>query len=179
MMPVTQALSALRRWCYRRWPSRSSIVIAPDLWDLTIAELGRRSLNGKREAGAFLLAARSDGGRRVAKAVYFDDLDPDCLVGSIHFRATGYSKLWDLCDEEELRVIADVHTHPGTRVAQSSIDRANPMIARAGHLALIVPAYGTRPVEACEVGVHEYRGDRGWKSWLGPRAELILRVRST
>ena len=93
---------------------------------------------GDSEAGAFLLGSRHGGERSVAKAVYFDDLDPDCLVGSIHFRAAGYSKLWDLCDAEELRVLADVHTHPGTRVAQSSIDRENPMIARIGHLALIV-----------------------------------------
>ena len=178
-MLAMRAFSALQRWRYRRWPSRSSIVIAPSLWDLMIAELGRRSLNGQRESGAFLLAARSGGERRVAKAVYYDDLDPDCLVGSIHFRATGYSKLWDICDEEELRVIADVHTHPGTWVTQSSVDRANPMIARAGHLALIVPDYGTRPVKAFEVGVHEYRGDQGWKLWLGARTEIILRVRST
>ena len=179
MMPVTRAFSALRRWCYRRWPSRSSIVIAPEVWDLTIAELGRRSLNGKRESGAFLLAARNSGERRVRRAAYYDDLDPDCLVGSIHFRAAGYSKLWDLCDAEELRVLADVHTHPRSHVDQSSIDRANPMIARVGHLALIVPDYGTRRVEAREVGVHEYRGNRGWKSWLGERAELILRLRSS
>ena len=83
----------------------------------------------------------------MVRSAYFDDLDPECLVGNIHIRASGFSKLWDLCDVEGLRVVADIHTHPGTSVAQSSIDRANPMIAREGHLALIVPAlwYSSSP----------------------------------
>ena len=132
--------------------------------------------DGKR--AFFLLAGPGEGIPKVVRSAYFDDLDPKCLVGNIHIRASGFSKLWDLCDVENLRVVADIHTHPGTSVAQSSIDQANPMIAREGHLALIVPHYGTRPVQASEVGVHEYRGDRGWASWFGSRAERVLRIRS-
>ena len=139
-------------------------------------ELGRRGLAGQREAGAFLLGQQQKRKRRVLKAVYFDDLDPGCLVGNIHIKGHGFSKLWDVCENEGLRVLADVHTHPGTRVAQSTIDRENPMIASIGHLALIVPEYATRPVMAHEVGVHEYQGDKGWRSWLGRRAECVLRM---
>ncbi len=143
-----------------------------------VGELARRGLYGRREAGAFLLVDRLAGGNRVVRALYFDDLDPGCLVGNIHFRAAGYSKLWDLCDAEGTRVLADVHTHPSNRVAQSSIDRGNPMIARAGHLALIMPDYGTRPTAPRDVGVHEYRGNRGWRSWHGAAAGRVLKIRS-
>ena len=142
-------------------------------------ELGYRSLGGNRESGAFLLAPREEAARRVMRVVYFDDLDSECLVGGIHIRGAAFSRLWDICAEEELRVIADVHTHPSSWVGQSCTDRANPMIAMEGHLALIVPDYGSRLVHAREVGVHEYRGHRGWTSWFGSSAERMLRIRSS
>ena len=178
MTPITRAYSALRRWLRRLRPIRPRLAIATDLWEEMREELGRRGLHGSREAGAFLLADRRDGERRVSRIVYLDDLDPGCLTGNIHFRGAGYPKLWDICDAEGLRVIADVHTHPGAGVAQSAIDRANPMIALAGHVALILPAYATRPVAAREVGVHEYLGERGWESWFGAGAERALRIGS-
>ena len=162
------------------WPCRARLEIDFDLWQETVEELGRRSLDGKRESGAFLLASASERvAPLVVESAFYDDLDPDCLVGNIHIKSTGFSKLWDLCDAKSLRVVADVHTHPGSSVTQSSIDRSNPMVAREGHIALIVPHYGTRPVEVKDVGVHEYRGDRGWKSWLGSRAERVFRLRNS
>ena len=173
---ITRAFRSLLDWCRQLWPIRSRIEIDLDLWQEIVQELGHRGLGGRREAGVFLLAPVKEGARRVVRPAYFDDLDPECLVGNIHIRASGFSKLWDLCDAERLRVIADIHTHPSTSVAQSSTDRANPMIAREGYLALIVPHYGTRSVQAREVGVHEYRGDRGWASWVGSRAERVLRI---
>ena len=176
---ITRAFRSLLGRCRRLWPSRHYIEIDLALWQEMIQELGRRSLGGSREAGVFLLSSAEEGTRRVVRAAYFDDLDPKCLVGSICIRASGFSKLWDICDAEELRVIADIHTHPSAWVAQSCTDRANPMIAREGHLALIVPHYGTRPVQAKEVGVHEYRGDRGWASWFGSKAERVLRIGSS
>ena len=175
---ITSAFRSLFNWCRGLWPSRPRLEIGLNLWQETIQELGRRSLGGKREAGVFLLARPGEGVPIAIKSAYYDDLDPGCLIGNIHIRAPGFSKLWDLCDAESLRVVADIHTHPGASVALSFIDRANPMIAREGHLALIVPHYGTRTVRAREVGVHEYRGDRGWKSWFGSRAERILRIRN-
>ena len=174
-----RAFRSLFRRCLRIWPSQPHLEIGIDLWRETIWELGRRSLGGRRESGAFLLARSSRGVPIVVEVAYFDDLDPKCLVGNIHIRASGFSRLWDLCDAEGLRVVADMHTHPGTSVAQSAIDRANPMIAREGHIALIVPHYGTRSVQAREVGVHEYRGERGWASWFGSRAERVLHIRTS
>ncbi|MCY4260245.1 MAG: hypothetical protein OXC91_08295 [Rhodobacteraceae bacterium] len=68
------------------------------MWQETIQELGRRSLGGRRESGAFFLARPGKGAPVVVKTVYFDDLDPKCLVGNIHIRSSGFSRLWDLCD---------------------------------------------------------------------------------
>lgn len=175
---ITRAFRSLLAWCRQLWPWGRRLEIDLGLWQEMIQELGCRSLGGSRESGAFLLAAAEGDAHRVVRVAYFDDLDPECLVGNIHIRSPGFSKLWTLCDVEKLRVIADIHTHPGPWVAQSSTDRANPLIAREGHLALIVPYYGTQPVQAREVGVHEYCGDRGWTSWFGAQTKRVLRIRS-
>lgn len=145
-------------------------------WRRLIEELGRRG-EGRREAGAFLLASRQRA-RRVSHIVYFDDLDPACLQGNIQFDGRAFSKLWDLCEANNLTVVADVHTHPAASVRQSSIDRENPMVARAGHIAMIVPHFATRPVRPRQVGLHEYAGDDGWRSWFGRDAGVRLSFRS-
>ena len=176
MTLITLAYSLLRKYWVWLWRSLPRIEIDLCLWNQMINELGRRGLNGRREAGAFLLVRGDRGEGRVARVVYYDDLDPNCLVGNIHLRSQGFSKLWEVCEVEGLRVLADVHTHPGSSVAQSSTDRENPMIARDGYLALIVPHYGTRPVVAREVGVHQYRGNLGWTSWYGSEAERVLHI---
>lgn len=177
-------MRALRQLLARLWPSRRSdveldgarLVIRRRLWDELLTQLDVRGLHGQREAGAFLLAPNDGDGHQVARVVYLDDLDPDCLVGGIHFHGSGYSKLWTLCEQEALQVVADVHTHPAGWVSQSEIDRANPMIALRGHLALILPDSATRKIEPPEVGVHEYRGDDGWLSAFGADAARLLRV---
>ena len=144
-------------------------------WVGLIEELCRRGA-GRRESGAFLLA-RAACPRQVCHIEYFDNLDPSCLQGNIHFDGRAFSKLWDLCEARDLVVVADVHTHPGKSVRQSSIDRENPMIARAGHVALVVPRFATRTVRAREVGVHEYCGDDEWRSWFGRPATARLLIR--
>ena len=170
-------LAGLLRWLAGIPTRRHKIVIGRGLWERMRIELGRRGLNGSREAGAFLLSDPSGDRRRVLRVAYYDDLDPGCLIGHIRFRARGYSRLWAICEAEGLRVVADVHTHPAAIVAQSDIDRAHPMIARSGHIALVLPHFGTRPVEAKEVGVHEFRGAGGWRSWFGDSAGRVLRLR--
>lgn len=145
-------------------------------WGRLIEELGRRG-GGTREAGAFLLADQTRDRRRVTRVVYLDDLDPACLNGGIHLDGHAYSRLWDICENEHIVVVGDVHTHPGTGVRQSCIDRDNPMIAQDGHVALIVPALATRPVRACEVGVHRYDGIGGWTTWTGWQAARCLFIR--
>ena len=177
MTQIIEAFESFLGNLCRYWPFHTRIEIDEVLWQTMIRELGRRGLGGRREAGAFLLARIGEERRSVAKVIYFEDLDPNCLVGNIHIKSDGLLRLGKICREEGLRVLSDVHTHPSFSVSQSSIDRDNPMIARDGHLAIIVPHYGTRQVTSQEVGVHEYRGDLGWTSWSGFRANLALRIR--
>lgn len=144
-------------------------------WNAMVAELRRRG-NGRRESGAFLLADRTGAPTTVTRVVYLDDLDPGCLTGAIAFNGLAYSKLWDICDAENRRVIGDVHTHPGSGVRQSRIDAANPMVAQVGHIALIVPHFAMRTTKPNAVGLHRYDGD-GWESWTGKQAGRRLVVR--
>ncbi|MCY4107699.1 MAG: hypothetical protein OXG11_01565 [Chloroflexi bacterium] len=143
-------------------------------WRVLIKELSRRG-EGRRESGAFLMAPRSKKSL-VTRIEYYDDLDPRCLTGNIHFHGLAFSKLWDICEIENLVVVADVHTHPGAFVHQSTIDAENPMVARVGHIALIVPHLATRSVSPRQLGVHQYLGDEGWTSWFGREAAARIGI---
>jgi proteasome lid subunit RPN8/RPN11 len=155
---------------------RSRIRITPRRWDALIEELRVRG-NGDRESGAFLLA-RADGrhARTVDRIVYFDDVDPTCLTGGITIQSSGFAALSNICNAHGLRVIADVHTHPGAWVEQSGIDRANPMIATRGHVAVIVPNFAAAAVRASECGVHVYRGSHTWDAHKGSAARKQLYI---
>lgn len=94
--------------------------------------------------------------------VYYDDLDPHAYAtGACVLHGDAFAKLWALCREKKLTVVADVHTHPGA-ATQSPTDKANPMVARTGHVAIIVPNYATRPLPS-RLGVYEYRGEHQWR----------------
>ncbi len=144
-------------------------------WDAMIAELGARG-HCIKESGAFLLANIDGDPRLISRVVYFDDLDPKCLKGGIHFDGRAYSKLWDVCKNEKCKVVGDVHTHPGTQVRQSIIDAANPMIAQKGHIALILPDLGCHSIARYEVGIHRYDGGN-WTSWTGREAKKRISLR--
>jgi proteasome lid subunit RPN8/RPN11 len=137
-----------------------------------ITELARRG-EGRRDSGAFLLCGEP---RTATRVVYLDDLDPNCLTAGIEFDGLAYSKLWDICDAERRRAIGDVHTHPGPGVCHSNIDAANPMIAQAGHIAVIALHFAQRLADAGDVGVHRYDGN-GWQTWTGKAAARRLLIR--
>ena len=44
------------------------------------------------------------------------------------------------------------------------------MVARAGHIAIIVPGFASWPVPADRLGVYEYRGQHEWTDRSAPRA---------
>jgi proteasome lid subunit RPN8/RPN11 len=144
-------------------------------WRWLVTELARRG-RGERESGAFLLARTERSPRRVADVVFFDDLDPAALNGAISIRGEAFARLWEICEQRGMRVIADVHTHPGAGVRQSPTDAANPMVARSGHVAIIVPNFGNGSPRPHQVGFHIYEGDRTWRSEFGRQAATLLEV---
>lgn len=79
--------------------------------------------------------------------------------------AEGYAKLWQHCRERGLQVLADIHTHPGGDVRQSSIDQKHPMIPIAGHTAMIAPHLGRTSIwSLVEIGIYEYLGRYKWRA---------------
>jgi hypothetical protein len=161
---------------FRRFIGRHAYLrFSRDLWNTMFLQLGRRA-GGHRESGAFLLADRGGDGRTVTSIAYYDDLDPTSLRGDIRLDAAAYGRLWDLCDARRAWVVGDVHTHGGTYVEQSCTDRNNPMVARAGHIALLVPYLGGKLVGPREVGVHRYDGADGWVRCYGKEAARRLYV---
>jgi len=133
------------------------------LWRKLVRDLRARGRKGRRESGAFLLGRRVYGKARIVTYVLYDDLDPKCLdTGIVRFDGRHFGKLWDICRQKRLAVVADVHTHPGGS-QQSDSDRAHPMITRAGHIALILPRFAARS-ERSEIGLYRYQGAGSWQT---------------
>lgn len=146
----------------RLWAPRHRLSCSQALWERLLAALRERG-GGRRESGAFLLGVRDPAGRaRIHDFVLYDDLDPRSLAtGIVRFDGRYFSDLWAICERRGLEVVADVHTHPAGSW-QSRSDQAHPMIARDGHLALIVPDFARSGVRREDVGVYRYRGAGRW-----------------
>lgn len=130
-------------------------------WQNVLRELDRRG-GRQHESGAFLLGAARGVRRNVTDVVFYDDLDPGAYdSGVCILHGDAFARLWQLCREKQLTVVADVHTHPG-QAFQSMSDRTNPMVAREGHIAIIVPNFAVEPVRHDEIGIYEYRGNHSW-----------------
>lgn len=145
------------------------------LWSEGLKELRRRT-EGRHESGAFLLGKCDENRRSISRFVYYDDLDPHSLdTGIVVFDGAGYGPLWQLCRETGLTVVADVHTHPGCEY-QSSTDRDNPMIAKLGHMALIVPHFAEQVFMPTQLSIYEYQGEHRWHDWSGSDAGKLFYI---
>jgi hypothetical protein len=146
--------------------------IARSLWSELTSELHRRT-EDTHESGAFLLGKRDEDARQALTLVYYDELDPRAYASGVCvLHADAFSKLWDRCSAAGLAVVADAHVHP-FGAGQSRSDRENPMIARAGHIAIILPWMSKPPVRRWTVGVYEYEGDHRWRSRGGCRGSAL------
>jgi proteasome lid subunit RPN8/RPN11 len=150
------------------------LTISRRAWAQLVRELAARG-RGERESGAFLLARTRRRSRHVAATVFFDDLDGQALNGTISIRGAAFGRLWELCAARGMRVVGDVHTHPSGWVAQSDVDAANPMVAKRGHVAVILPHFARRGPLPADAGVHVYQGDRRWTSAFGSEAAALVR----
>jgi hypothetical protein len=147
---------------------------SPQLWRGIVSELERRG-EARHEAGVFLLGVDDAEQKEVRQAVYYDDLDPHAYdSGVCVLHGDAFARLWSLCREKNLTVVADAHTHPGAAY-QSQSDRTNPMVARAGHIAIIVPEFARWPIRPGELGVYEYAGDHVWHDRRSAAARYFYR----
>jgi hypothetical protein len=138
------------------------LVCRRNVWQAGVAELHRRT-RGEREAGAFLLGRH--GKRRVIEEfVFYDDVDPHSLAtGIVVIDGRRLGALWAHCRATGLKVVADVHVHPGD-YGQSESDQANPIIAEVGHIALILPDFAGCATDPGAIGVHQYLGNQRWRN---------------
>ncbi|WP_425410079.1 hypothetical protein [Hyphococcus sp.] len=144
------------------------------LWARALDELHFRTEGKSHESGAFLLGRNAPEGRIVEDVVYYDDLDPNAYSsGVVVLHADSFSRLWKLCGERRQTVVADIHVHP-RGAGQSRADRNNPMIARKGHLAIIVPDFADPPVSLQRIGFYQYLGQHQWRSFSGEQIERYL-----
>jgi hypothetical protein len=147
----------IRAW----WAPEYRLSCPPEYWRQIVAELDRRGQR-RHEAGVFLLGVERDGRREVRAVVFYDDLDPQAYAtGVCVLHGEAFAKLWALCREKNLTVVADAHTHPGAGF-QSASDKVNPMVARPGHIAIIVPDFARWPIRQDQLGIYEYRGQHEW-----------------
>lgn len=140
------------------------------LWWRLIRRLRERGRGETRESGAFLLGVAPESGpARITDFVLYDDLDPHSLdTGIVRFDGKYFGKLWAMCRERGVTVVADVHVHPGGS-GQSASDRAHPMVSQAGHLALILPDFARPPILRERIGIYRYLGGGDWHTV--PKAE--------
>lgn len=144
-------------------------------WDL-IRDLKARGAS-VRESGAFLLGPLIE--REITHYICYDDLDPHALdSGIIVFDSSGFTQLWKYCKENKLKVYADIHTHPDSWTGQSGVDKDNPMIVQAGHVALIAPHYAQKDLMSLEgVGAYEYLGSKKWRTFA--TAATVINIKNT
>jgi hypothetical protein len=145
------------------------------IWRRVIEELNRRG-EGSHEAGVFLLGVERRGRLEVKDMVFYDELDPSAYdTGVCVLHGDAFAILWALCRERDLTVVADAHTHGGAAL-QSHADRTNPMVARAGHVAIIVPHLARPPVKHPALGVYEYCGEHKWTNRSGTSSKRFFYV---
>jgi len=116
---------------------------------------------GRRESGGFLLGKVVGQCRCIELFLPYDEIDPNCLRGSILFDGSKIDLVWRECRRLGLVVVADVHTHP-SGYGQSRVDQMNPMIPERGHLALIIPNFANRVYLPGEIGIYEFAGAGKW-----------------
>lgn len=145
-----------------------------ELWSEGVAELARRTNGRSRESGAYLLGEDMGRGRgQIMEFVFYDDIDPRALeTGEVTIRQTALPRLWALCRERGYGVVADVHVHPGSS-RQSPSDRANPVMPRAGHIAMILPDFASNAVLPGGIGIYEFCGDGQWLNHSSSGARFV------
>lgn len=149
--------------------------VPANLWVELLSHL-RMQGAGVRESGAFLLGHKAEARRVVKQFLPYEQLQADALHDDyVSLSAASFSKLWDLCRAQGLSVVADVHTHR-LGAGQSRSDRANPMIAVNGHVALIVPRFAQGNNRLHDLGMYTYEGNHTWTAYSGFAISRLLRL---
>ncbi|MEL7496554.1 MAG: Mov34/MPN/PAD-1 family protein [Planctomycetota bacterium] len=156
--------------------NNTKLSFTKSLWFGCLNELRARG-KLQHESGGFVLG-RIKGNRKFATlCVYYDELDPYAYsTGVCILESDAFARLWQICREHKMTVLADIHTHP-QGAYQSESDRTNPMIAKTGHLAIIVPRFAEGSIWRHELGLFRYKGGHEWTNLSGWQARKTLKVK--
>lgn len=145
------------------------------LWPALIQHL-RQQGSGVRESGAFLLGHKGTSAKVATRFLPYEQLQADALHDDyVALSAASFATLWDICRKHGLSVVADVHTHR-LGAQQSRSDRANPMVALAGHIAFIVPKFAQGQVRLGDLGMYVYQGNHQWATYSGRDVENLVTI---
>ncbi len=149
--------------------------ISAELWGGLMDHL-RNQGRCVRESGAFLLGRINSSGRHVTGFLPYEELQADALQEDyVSLSSASFSKLWAICQEHGLSVVADIHTHR-LGPQQSHSDKTNPMVALAGHVAIIVPRFAQGKIQLNDIGVHVYCGNHQWRSAFGVNVQTLINL---
>lgn len=153
--------------------SLKPLKFAPGVWADLISDLKRRGKH-HRESGAFLLAQTADDDNIVRTWLPYDVLAPESLnYAYVRLEPVAFSRLWAFCSKHQMKVIADVHTHPKEPV-QSLSDRSHPMIALNGHIAIIVPNFAQNFPRPFDCSFNVYLGNNRWVNCYREQADKLI-----
>jgi proteasome lid subunit RPN8/RPN11 len=159
-----------------RTMSRPLLEMPRAIYESMIADLAA-SGRGVKESGAFLLGQSGNEERRVSTYLMYDVVAPASSQKHAYIVLTAdeMARAWQHCHATGLEVMADVHTHP-TGPGQSVTDRAHPIVAVKGHVALIVPYFALCSPEPADLGVHVFEGAGKWRSMFRRAAQDAIRL---
>jgi len=153
--------------------SAPRLEVSAGLWAGLVDHLCSQG-RGVRESGAFLLGRKGYCGRQVTGFLPYEELQSNALQEDyVSLSAASFSKLWAICREHGVSVVADVHTHR-LGPQQSISDRTNPMIALKGHVGIIIPRFAQGKVRLEDIGVHVYLGNHQWESVFDTRVPTLI-----
>jgi len=147
------------------------------LWRRLAAHLCERGRRETRESGAFLLGFQEPGQPAwIVDFILYDDLDPHSLdTGIIRFDGRHFGKLWAICRERRLTVVADVHASGrlgAKRVRQGASDGDAGGPYRTHHAALRARA----PIRCEEIGIYRYLGNQAWQTVTRAQRRVFLHI---
>lgn len=144
-----------------------SLRMTAALWRETWTGLELRCA-GVREAACIWGGRRTENAEIASSIVFLDDLPGVRAARAIHRTPTGATTLlFQILRSRGEEIVADVHAHPSDWVDQSITDQEHPIEFRVGLMALILPSFARGEPDLERTGVHEYLGNRKWRSW-GP-----------
>jgi proteasome lid subunit RPN8/RPN11 len=145
------------------------VEFAAGVWTALMEDLRVRG-QGRRESGAFLLAAADGVTSTVSSWLPYDELAPESLAFAyVRLEPEAFTRLWAFCADKRVKVVADIHTHP-KGPGQSPSDKKHPMVAFTGHVALIAPWFAQRSPTPYDVSLNVYQGAGAWLNYYGEEA---------